>query len=234
MSNLLIYEKDIHNCKKIVNLISNMNFDIKIYSIVTEVFEIEQIIKKSKVDLIILDCLNEDHPDINFITQFITVTDFNIPIIVLTNSSRICQTFIEKNIIAIDNFDLLCSSIDFLLLNSPTNTLKSVIAKELDYLCFNPNHVGTQYLIDVISLIYQEYSFINNLTKFVYPKISKKYAISINTLKCDIFQSTLHSYINCEEIKLKNYLNNSCIEKPSAKSYINSIIHHIKLGTLRK
>lgn len=234
MLNVLVYEKNIYNCKNIVNSISTMNLDIRIYSIVTEIFEIEKFIVRSKIDLIILDILDDDNSYMNFITKSIILARFNNPIIVLTKNSKSSQNIITKNLVIIENFDLLCNTLNLLLSSSSITKLKSIIAKELDYLCFNPNHIGTKYLIDVISFIYQESSLIKNLNKFVYPKISTKYSISINTLKCDIFQSTLYSYINCEESKLENYLKKSCIEKPSTKSYINSIIEHIQLGTLKK
>lgn len=49
MLNVLVYEKNIYNCKNIVNSISTMNLDIRIYSIVTEIFEIEKFIVRSKI-----------------------------------------------------------------------------------------------------------------------------------------------------------------------------------------
>lgn len=232
MLNLLIYEKNIYNCKKIVDAISNINFDVKIYSIIINIYDIETNINTSKSDIIILDIFDNDSLDINFILS-IDWSKFNKTIIILTNNPEILKNNFRKNVIIISDINLLSNVIENLFSTIANNSLKSIITNELEFLCFNLNHIGTQYLIDVISIIYNNYSLINNLTKLVYPILSKKYLISINTLKCDIFQSTLYSYINCEEIKLENYLERSCIEKPSTKNYINAIIKHIKLGTLK-
>lgn len=170
----------------------------------------------------------------NFITKSIILARFNNPIIVLTKNSKSSQKYNYKKSCNYRKTLIYYVIHLIIIIKFVYYQAKINYCKRIRLLVFNPNHIGTKYLIDVISFIYQESSLIKNLNKFVYPKISTKYSISINTLKCDIFQSTLYSYINCEESKLENYLKKSCIEKPSTKSYINSIIEHIQLGTLKK
>lgn len=230
MLNLLIYVTNINNCKKIIKSISNLSFYVKVHSIATSAFEIKNTIATSNIDLIIID------NDITYknIIQEKLFEQYDIPIIILNKKIINYKYKALPHIIFIDNYNLLCDKIMFLVENYyNSNSLKLAISKELDYLRFNPNHIGTMYLIEVISQIYYNYTLLNNLTKSVYPNISKKYSISINTLKCDIFQASLYSYISCEENRLENYIGRSCLEKPSLKTYIYSIIEHLKLGTLK-
>lgn len=226
MLNILIYEKNINNCKKIINTIAHLDFHVKICNIVTSAFEINENLISSNIDLIVLDIIDENIPYTNLVQEK-HFANSNISVIVLSNKIHTCSIN-SSNIIFINNYELLY---DKLLYFSSKCNLKSIISKELDYLCFNANHIGTKCLIEVIYQVYYNYALLNNLTKSVYPQIAKKYSISINTLKCDIFQSALYSYVTCEESKLEAYLGRSCIEKPSVKNYIYSILEHIKLGT---
>lgn len=226
MLNILIYEKNINNCKKIINAIAHLNFHVKICNIVTSTPEINENLISANIDLIILDIIDENISYTNLVPEnFLSYN--NTSMIVLSNEIHTLNNN-SSNIIFINNYDLLY---DKLLYFSSKYNLKSIISKELDYLCFNANHIGTKCLIEVIYQVYYNYALLNNLTKSVYPQIAKKHSITINTLKCDIFQSALYSYITCEESKLEAYLGRSCIEKPSVKNYIYSILEHIKLGT---
>lgn len=221
MLNILIYEKNIDNCKKIINAIALLDFPVRVYSIATSASEIHKSLALFNIDLIILDIIDENISYTNLFQEK-DLTNTNTSVIVLSN---VMQN--SSNIIFINSYELLH---DVLL--SKYN-LKSIISNELDYLCFNTNHIGTKYLTEVIYYVYYNYSLLSNLTKLVYPQVAKKYSISVNTLKCDIFQSTLYSYVTCKESTLESYLGRSCIEKPSAKNYICSVIDHIKSTTFR-
>lgn len=226
MLNILIYEKNINKCKKIINSIAHLNFHVKICNIATSASEINENLISSNIDLIILDIIDENFPYTNLIQEK-NFANSNTSVIVLSDEIN-TRNNNSSNIIFINNYELLY---DKLLYFSSKYNLKSIISKELDYLCFNANHIGTKCLIEVIYQVYYNYAHLSNLTKSVYPQIAKKHSISINTLKCDIFQSALYSYVTCEESKLEAYLGRSCIEKPSVKNYIYSILEHIKLGT---
>ena len=56
------------------------------------------------------------------------------------------------------------------------NKLKLNIQSELHYLRYNFSHKGTQYLEDIIYIVYTKYSnVIVNMNKDIYPIIAKKY-----------------------------------------------------------
>ena len=228
MLNALLYEKDILNCKKIINFItSKVKHEIKICCISTNLFEINNLIKEFKIDTIIIDIFNDNNVEIELLYSIFN-NNINKKFIVLTSNKDILKLNPEEKILFLRDINLLYDNWHHLIAN---HSIEANIIKELKYLCFNFNHIGTLYLIDVLKIIYSNHILMNNLSKFVYPTISKNYAVYINTVKCDIFQSTLYSYINCEESKLQKYLGISCIEKPYPKKYIMAIIKHIKLGT---
>ena len=74
----------------------------------------------------------------------------------------------------------LCNAIDKIILEKnyfeKKNKLKLNIQSELHYLRYNFSHKGTQYLEDIIYIVYTEYSnVIVNMNKDIYPIIAKKY-----------------------------------------------------------
>lgn len=225
MWNFLLYEKNINNCKNIIKIISSIDDNTRISCISTSLSEINLLINKFKIDIIIIDALD----NFNYSLLYSLVnTIHKIPIIILIKPTTL---FIQNNVVKINSIDLLFSTIKTLLSKVSIFQLESIISKELECLCFNRSHLGTLYLIDVISILYYNYDLFSNLKKYVYPVIAKKYSVSINTLKCDIYHSINHSYVNCKITLLENYLEMSCIEKPAPKNYILSILKHIRIET---
>lgn len=106
--------------------------------------------------------------------------------------------------------------------------IKSKISNELKHLHYNFSHLGTQYLCEAILLSYVNKKYINNLSKHVYPLLAKKYSTSPVNIKCNIFNATLNSYYECDEIVLQKYLNRKFISKPTTKDIILAVCDHIE------
>lgn len=105
--------------------------------------------------------------------------------------------------------------------------LKKKIRKELLKISFNPSHLGTNYLIDTIYLIYKNDFFITNLNKYIYPSLCKKYHTNISAIKTNIFGAIFQSYYNCNEDILNNYLNTKLFRKPYTKEIIQAVLDKI-------
>lgn len=101
------------------------------------------------------------------------------------------------------------------------------ILNELLFLNYNNSLKGTKYLIDTIKYVYYDRDSIDNLEKFVYPKVAQKYNEKLCNIKCRIGKATILMYYNCEIEKLKNYFNLDIDIKPKIKTVIDTIVRKI-------
>lgn len=101
------------------------------------------------------------------------------------------------------------------------------ILNELLFLNYNNSLKGTKYLIDTIKYVYYDRDSIDNLEKFVYPKVAQKYNEKLCNIKCRIGKATMLMYYNCEIEKLKNYFNLDIDIKPKIKTVIDTIVRKI-------
>ena len=102
------------------------------------------------------------------------------------------------------------------------------------YLCkngYNPSHLGTLYLLDVIYfLLLNNYKVCPNLSKDIYPIIATKYSTTSHNIKCSITSATKYMNNNISSIKnikkvlnVDNYIN--------TKAMINYILIKIAIIT---
>jgi len=133
-----------------------------------------------------------------------------------------------------NSFDILINNINLWKKSKLNKTLymsiKKIIIRELKYLNYNLSHIGTKYLIDTIIELYYsgETTLSQNLTKTVYPILSRKYNKSINNIKINITRATTNMYYNCPEERLQNFFGfSSVIEKPHSKEIIYIILNKL-------
>ena len=95
------------------------------------------------------------------------------------------------------------------------------------FLNYNISIKGTKYLIDTIKCVYDNRDYLDNLEKFVYPKVAQKYNEKLYNIKCRIGKATMIMYYNCEIEKLKSYFNFDVDIKPKIKTVIETIVRKI-------
>lgn len=238
MLNMLIVEDNIFQCKQLINFISSSNPEIKLYKMCFSGKEALQEIKNNNIDIIFLDL---KLPDIsgNNIIDFIqknNLEKYKNSIIIISSYLHLFphllkNPYIYATISKPINIELLNTYIKSLinekryLLNE--NIIKSQIDKELEYLHYNLSHIGSIYLRECIYLIYIHNDYISNLSKKVYPIIAKKFSVSPNNVKCNIFQATNISYFESDEEILNKYFNRYLISKPKTKDVICEILYHL-------
>lgn len=108
-----------------------------------------------------------------------------------------------------------------------TEDINNKILNELLFLNYNISLKGTKYLIDTIKYVYDNRDSLDNLEKFVYPKVSQKYNEKLCNIKCRIGKATMLMYYNCEIEKLKKYFNLDFDIKPKIKTVIDTIVRKI-------
>ena len=104
-----------------------------------------------------------------------------------------------------------------------------LIIEELSKLKFNFKYYGTRYLIDSIYKTYCLNKVYNvNLSKEVFPELSKKYKKSIDTIHSNIKKSINIMYYDCEEEVLIEYFCYTVIKKPTVKEIVITVLEKIE------
>ena len=105
---------------------------------------------------------------------------------------------------------------------------RKAIIKELEYINYNTDYKGTNYLIDTILQVYRNKKImIENLQKDVYPIISQIHKKSINTIRCNIRHATECMYCECNIKKLNEYFGIIDDERPTTKDVIYTVLSKI-------
>lgn len=104
--------------------------------------------------------------------------------------------------------------------------IKSKIKNELLKLGYNPLHLGTAYLSDIIYYIYisNQNNLCINLERDIYIIISNHYNKNIQTIKSDIIKATNCTNCNFELLK-KNCLLNLNYTKLTPKLVIYLVVN---------
>lgn len=237
MINLLVIENNSEQCKNIVNYISQFCFDVKVYSIVYTEQEALEIIQTQIPDVILLDL---DLPDfsafhiLNYIEEN-KMDKYSNSLIVFSNkllspsqlqNNKYLNCFFKKPV-QLKKIVLRLKEIAMIKMASSDEILiKSKIIHEMELLNYNFSYHGSKYLVDAIYELYKNKDkFHDNLSKYVYPIISKKYHKSANTIKCDIDHATKMMFYDCEENIIYRYFN--LVEKPTLKQVMFTILNKI-------
>ena len=216
MQNLLIIEDNLIYSHFLVNSICKELNNIRLYSIVDTGKKALEILKKEKIDIIILDLKLPDISGIDIINYIEgnNLSQYYASIIVLTNEIDLLNQVINKKSVftyssKIDNIDSFIDKVRELSKEkqdiSLKNSIKEKISSELEYLGFDFSYIGTRYLYDCIYECYLSDTLYNiNFSKHIYPILAKKYNKSQVLIKANIFQMLNFTLFQPDN---RNYIN---------------------------
>lgn len=236
MFNILVVEDNINQCKNLVNLISQTNYNIKLYHMAFSGKEALEVIISEKIDFIILDLNLPDMSGVDIIEKLEKeeLIRYKNCILVISGQeemiSKICNSsYVYKYMYKPYNIDALNNYINEMIEDKEVlikdKKTKQHINSELKKLNFDYALLGTKYLEDCIFEAYNkniENSY--NLKKDLYPIIAKKYNTSVHNIKCRINRATENMYYQCPIKVLQNYLEFNIDEKPKTKLIIYSVL----------
>lgn len=235
MLKILVIEDNIMQCKQIVNYISKIDENIKLYNMAYTYKEATEIIKEQIADIILLDLNFQDNSGIEILTfiQENNIIKYRDSIIVISGEYSMLNNIknspfiysciykpytlshIKNKLIAISNY-----------INK--EMIMNKIANELKQLHYNFSYNGTKYLAETIFEIYCKGNYlVDNLTKDIYPIIAKRHCKSINTICGNIKQATKRMLLDCEEKIINEYFNYSYFIHPKLKEIIFTILNKI-------
>lgn len=239
MQNLLIIEDNLIYSHFLVNSICKELNNIRLYSIVDTGKKALEILKKEKIDIIILDLKLPDISGIDIINYIEgnNLSQYYASIIVLTNEIDLLNQVINKKSVftyssKIDNINSFIDKVRELSKEkqdiSLKDSIKEKISSELEYLGFDFSYIGTKYLYDCIYECYLSDTLYNiNFSKHIYPILSKKYNKSQVLIKANIFQAIGQMYRTIDKDKLSTYFGYSLLDKPTTKEIIFIILQKI-------
>lgn len=241
MLNIVIISKDLDYSRHLINLLSTKNNNLRILGVLTEIDELFDVIKQTTIDIILInyDCIDykilKDNKTIQpFLKSTILISN-NISKDISKNKLNV-YAYIKnpKEIETIVSFvnQLATSKIIekcFYSNHVEKNTLIKAIEAELKYLNVTISYTGVRYLIEAIYVVYTLENYYDfNLEKDVYPIIAQKHHKKISNIKSNITYAVNVLYMECEEEKLLEYLEEYSLRKASPKRIIFAILGNVK------
>ena len=220
MLNILIADDNIDYARNLMHFINSNSDKVRVSDISIDVKETLEILNNSNnIDIVILDLkmpfLNSieiinklSSEQINkYTNSFILISD-EIQFIKqsLFLNYKVVYKIIQKNLdikCIVDNINQL---VEEKYSNENDENIRLQISNQLTSIGYSLSHIGTQYLIDIIEMIYicgQQLT--KNLNKYVYPLIAKRYNQSANNIKISVIRATEYMYFSCQEEKLLEY-----------------------------
>lgn len=240
MFNMLIADDNINFIKSLINNILISNDKIRLIKIATDGKETLDIIKKQKIDILLLDLNMPIYSGIEIINLIDTLELSCVPdIIVISEDSEMLTQLIKSHkvdyFIAKNSFNFI-ENLKYILskivINSSINNTNQFILSELNFLGLKIKLNGTKYLLESISYIYNSnnYRLIDNLEKNVYPELAKRHNMSISNIKSNILKSINTMYLSTDSKKIKKYFLFDDDIKPTPKLLIEVILNKLMIS----
>lgn len=227
MNKVLIYSNDLSFLKGLNNYISNIkNLEIQMC---TSLSLLKENLEKISYILVIIDT-NNDMESINY--KYLSNLQINNIVLLYDTLDNIDERVIEdkkfilkekslENVKALLSYDSSDENDSFLVLYT-----KKRILNEIKGLKFEVTNIGVQYLIDCILLIKCN-DALYNLEKEIYPIVAKKYNVTSNKVKWNIYSCINNMSRNNSMERINRYLGFSYNRTPTPKVLIFTIVNKI-------
>ena len=227
MNKVLIYSNDLSFLKGLNNYISNIkNLEIQMC---TSLSLLKENLEKISYILVIIDT-NNDMEAINY--KYLSNLQINNIVLLYDTLDNIDERVIEdkkfilkerrlENVKALLSYDTSDENDSFLVLYT-----KKRILNEIKGLKFEVTNIGVQYLIDCILLIKCN-DALYNLEKEIYPIVAKKYNVTSNKVKWNIYSCINNMSRNNSMERINRYLGFSYNRTPTPKVLIFTIVNKI-------
>ena len=227
MNKVLIYSNDLSFLKGLNNYISNIkNLEIQMC---TSLSLLKENLEKTSYILVIIDT-NNNMEAINYkylsnlqINNIVLLYDSldNIEESVISDKKFILKERSLENVKALLSYDTSDENDSFLVLYT-----KKRILNEIKGLKFEVTNIGVQYLIDCILLIKCN-DALYNLEKDIYPIVAKKYNVSANKVKWNIYSCINNMSRNNSVERINRYFGFTYNRTPTPKVLIFTIVNKI-------
>lgn len=243
MLNLLIADDNIDYARNLMHYVNYISDNIRVSDISINGKETLDILNiQNNIDIVLLDLKMPLLNGIEIINQLSAkqIKKYLNSFIIISGETRMIEQarklkseivyrVIQKSV----DLNYIMNNINELVIEKESNKeekrIKFQISHQLTSIGYTLSHNGTQYLIDIIEMLYyREGEQIKNLNRYVYPIIAKRYNQTSNNIKTSINRATESMYYDCDEKRLVNYFNLNTVKKPKIKTVINTVLLKIK------
>lgn len=232
MVDILIITKDICTIKGLVNKVMKDISNIRITKIATDKDEAIDILNNEDIDIVFLD-LKMFRKSLNIILEKVKKEKYKDSIIIISKEFSPIEHITKDNMIVeyiLEDLskDETIYKINRVVAKKDIEIKRQEIIKQLQYINYNTDYKGTNYLIDTILQVYMNKKLMmENLQKDIYPIISDIYKKSVNTIRCSIRHATECMYYECDIKKLNEYFGIIDDERPTTKDVIYTVLSKI-------
>lgn len=235
MVNMLIANKDIFKLKDLVNEVVASNKNVRLAKITTDGEETLKALNEDNINVAIIDM---DLPTITGIDVLKKLDDdkrqkYKDSIMIVTKELKAAQEVVGNSmiydyIILGTKKNQMMYKLDRMINEKDMEENRKRIIKELKYIGYNIEYVGTNYLVETILQMYiNREEMLDNLQQDIYPIIAKMYNKTAHNIKCNINRATECMYYECDSARLKKYFGFYDDTKPTAKTVMFTVLNKI-------
>ncbi len=209
MIKTLIIDNNFHFVQWLINTISNQIPDVKVENIACTGKEALEIIESKNIDLILLDLQITKINGIGVLRKMQAINLLKMPKIIIISSDMKYIDEIKQNkdvyniILKNEAEDVIIRKIKQVVwainYEMDYKNVKEKILQELSDMGYNIKHLGTKYLVEAITFIYESnnYDLTDNLEKNVYKYIAYKHKKTTKNIANNISKSSLTKQVKC-------------------------------------
>lgn len=235
MLNLLIANKNLQNLQDLLNYISLYVPDIRISYLARNGREALHALIDHNYDIVLLENELEFYDGLDILERlpYEKTQEYKKSIIFLSTDMTLNKNVKSHNMV----FETFPSteSISTIIMclkkivtlkqsNDDVTYMKTKIINELQTIGYNLAHIGTHYIAESVLLIATLHYNSENLSKYIYPKVSEIYNRSLYSVKANVTSATDAAYKNMDKATLRKHLKIPEDVKPTTKMVINMVL----------
>lgn len=239
MINVLIANKNLENLQNLQNYISQYIPDVRVGYLATDGKSTLEALKKHHYDAVLMDTNlpKMDGFDVLQNLPSIRKVELQNSFIVLTGNENMIKNLNKHDLVykafkSGESLSMIIHTMQQLVdsrkVKAENSCIRNKIINELQTIGFNLSHKGTHYLAESVVLMATTEKNNENLSKHIYPKVSKIFNKDLNNIKCNITSATEAACKNITDDILLNYFKLSTHVKPTTKMIIYSILKRLK------
>lgn len=239
MLNVLIANKNLENLQNLQNYISQYIQDIRIGYVATNGKDTLDALKQHHYDIILMDTNLPKIDGYDILQRLSSIKQVNMKnsFVVLTSNENMIKNLNNHELVykvfkSNESLSMIVHTMKQIVDNSKEKDniacIRNKIINELQTIGFNLSHKGTHYLAESVLLMATTEKSNENLSKYIYPKVSKIFNKDLNNIKCNITSATEAACKNITDDILLNYFKLSTHIKPTTKMIIYAILKRLK------